>query len=70
MLRTLIPPGKTEGAVVWHIRPSYIPDWTRPPMIAHSQAGYAAGFPKVAVIELDRKVQGSATPPRVLRLAD
>src|SRR6185437_15962801 len=52
VLRTLIPAGKTEGAVVWHIRPSYIPHWTRPPMIAHSQAGYAADFRKVAVIEL------------------
>ena len=69
VLRTLIPPGKTAGAVVWHIRPGYIPNWTRPPMIAHSQAGYAAGFPKVAVIELDRKFQAPRTAA-VLRLAE
>jgi len=53
VLRALIPAGKTKDAVVWHIRPNYIPNWTRPPMIAHSQAGYAPGFSKVAVIELD-----------------
>lgn len=69
VLRTLIPAGKTEGAVVWHIRPGYIPNWTRPPMIAHSQAGYAAGFPKVAVIELDPRFKAPATAD-VLRLSD
>ncbi|HEY7889524.1 MAG TPA: glycoside hydrolase family 9 protein [Steroidobacteraceae bacterium] len=69
VLRTQIPAGKTEGAVVWHIRPSYIPDWTRPPMIAHSQAGYAAAFPKVAVIELDPRFKAPTTAA-LLRLAD
>jgi endoglucanase len=53
VLRSLIPSGKTQEAIVWHIRPIYIPDWTRPPMLAHSQVGYAPNFPKVAVIELD-----------------
>ena len=55
VLRTLIPSGKTEGAVVWHIHPNVIPNWTRPPMVAHSQVGYAPNFPKIAVIELDPK---------------
>jgi hypothetical protein len=41
VLRSLIPSGKTTGALVWHIRPDVIPNWTRPPMIAHSQVGYA-----------------------------
>jgi endoglucanase len=67
VLRTLIPAGKTAGAVVWHIRPSYIPHWTRPPMIAHSQAGYAAGFPKLAVMELDPRFEAPRTAA-VLRL--
>ena len=58
VLRTLIPPGKTRDAVVWHIRPSYIPGWVRPPMIAHSQVGYGSDFRKVAVIELDRRFKG------------
>ena len=69
VLRTQIPAGKTAGAVVWHIRPSYLPGWTRPPMIAHSQAGYAAAFAKVAVIELDPKFAAPGTAA-LLRLAD
>ena len=69
VLRTLIPAGKTTDAIVWHIRPSNIPGWTRPPMIAHSQAGYAAAFPKVAVMELDPRFQAPTTAA-VLRLSD
>ena len=69
VLRSLIPPGKTTGAIVWHIRPAVIPNWTRPPMIAHSQVGYAPGFSKVAVLELDPKYNGPTTA-RVLRLME
>jgi endoglucanase len=69
VLRTLIPSGKTEGAVVWHIRPNVIPNWTRPPVVAHSQVGYAPNFPKVAVLELDPKFDAPKTA-KVLRLAE
>jgi endoglucanase len=69
VLRSLIPAGKTTGAIVWHIRPDVIPNWTRPPMIAHSQVGYAPGFSKVAVIELDPKFDAPKTA-RVLRLME
>jgi hypothetical protein len=69
VLRSLIPAGKTTGAIVWHIRPDVIPNWTRPPMIAHSQVGYAPGFSKVAVIELDPKYDGPKTA-KVLRLME
>jgi endoglucanase len=69
VLRTLIPSGKTEGAVVWHIRPDVIPNWTRPPMVAHSQAGYAPNFQKIAVIELDPKFDAPKTA-KVLRLGE
>jgi endoglucanase len=69
VLRTLIPAGKTTDALVWHIRPSYLPDWTRPPVIAHSQAGYAAGFKKVAILELDPNDHAPKTA-RLLRLTD
>jgi endoglucanase len=61
VLRSLIPSGKTTGAIVWHIRPDVIPNWTRPPMIAHSQVGYAPDFSKVAVLELDPKYDGPKT---------
>jgi hypothetical protein len=69
VLRSLIPQGKTNGAIVWHIRPDVIPGWTRPPMIAHSQVGYAPGFSKVGVLELDPKYNGPKTA-RVLRLLE
>ena len=69
VLRSLIPSGKTTGAIVWHIRPDVIPNWTRPPMIAHSQVGYAPGFSKVAVLELDPKYIAPKTA-RVLRLME
>jgi endoglucanase len=69
VLRSLIPSGKTTGAIVWHVRPDVIPNWTRPPMIAHSQVGYAPGFSKVAVLELDPKYDAPKTA-KVLRLME
>jgi endoglucanase len=69
VLRSLIPSGKTTSAIVWHIRPDVIPNWTRPPMISHSQVGYAPGFSKVAVLELDPKYKAPKTA-RVLRLME
>jgi endoglucanase len=69
VLRSLIPSDKTTGAIVWHIRPDVIPNWTRPPMIAHSQVGYAPNFSKVAVLELDPKYDGPKTA-KVLRLSE
>jgi endoglucanase len=65
----LIPAGKTTGAIVWHLRPDVIPNWTRPPVIAHSQVGYAPDFAKVAVLELDPKYNGPKTA-KVLRLME
>src|SRR6201994_3763271 len=69
VLRSLIPSGKTNGAIVWHIRPDVIPNWTRPPMIAHSQVGYAPNFSKVAVLELDPNYNAPKTA-KVLRLTE
>lgn len=69
VLRTLIPAGKTKDALVWHIRPNYIPDWTRPPVIAHSQAGYAAEFKKIAILELDPNFDAPKTA-KLLRISD
>jgi endoglucanase len=68
VLRSLIPSGVTTHAIVWHIHPNDIPNWTRPPMIAHSQVGYAPEFSKVAVLELDPKYSGPSTA-KVLRLS-
>jgi endoglucanase len=69
VLRSLIPSGKTTGAIVWHLKPDVISGWTRPPVIAHSQVGYAPGFTKVAVLELDPKYLGPRTA-KVLRLTE
>jgi hypothetical protein len=69
VLRSLIPTGKTSGAIVWHIKPDLIPNWTRPPVIAHSQVGYVPEFSKVAVLELDPKYNGPKTA-KVLRLME
>src|ERR1700744_3371109 len=69
VLRSLIPSGKTTGAIVWHIHPDVIPNWTRPPMIAHSQVGYAPEFQKVAVLELDPKYNAPKRA-RVMRLME
>jgi endoglucanase len=69
VLRSLIPSGKTTGAIVWHIRPEVIPNWIRPPVIAHSQVGYAPGFAKVVVLELDPKYDAPKTA-KVLRLME
>ncbi len=69
VLRSLIPSGISTGAIVWHIRPDVIPNWTRPPMIAHSQVGYAPGFQKQAVLELDPLYSGPKTA-KVLRLTE
>jgi endoglucanase len=67
VVRTLVPPGRTEDAVVWHVRPSRVPGWTRPPVVAHNQVGYTPAQSKVAVLELDPNFEGP-TAARVLRL--
>lgn len=66
--RTLIPREQTGVVVEWTISASCIPDWHRPPVIAHSQVGYHPGQEKVAIIELDAKIlfQGSAKLIRIL----
>lgn len=53
VVRTLIPANKTGTVVQWLLTPTIIPNWTRPPMIAHSQVGYHPNQSKRAVIELD-----------------
>ncbi len=69
LVRTLIPSGKTDNAVVWHIRPNLIPGWTRPPVVAYNQVGYTPERSKVAVIELDPLYAAPKTA-RLLKLGD
>lgn len=69
VLRTLIPSGKTKNAIVWHIQPNEIKNWTREPNVAHSQVGYTPNQSKVAVIELDPKYKAPKTA-KLVRLED
>ena len=68
VLRTLIPAGRTENAMVWHVRPNVIAGWTRPPVVAYNQVGYTPERSKVAVIELDPLYDAPKTA-RVLKLS-
>ncbi|MCX6334280.1 MAG: glycoside hydrolase family 9 protein [Bacteroidia bacterium] len=54
VVRTLIPSNQTGKVIEWTITPNTIPDWIRPPVIAHSQVGYYPDQEKIAVIELDK----------------
>lgn len=67
VVRSLIPPNRTENAVVWHIRPNVVPGWTRPPVVAYNQLGYTPERTKVAVLELDPLYDAPKTA-RVFRL--
>ncbi len=53
VVRTLVPSGRTEDAVVWHVQPNVVDGWTRPPVVSYNQVGYTPERSKVAVIELD-----------------
>ncbi|MCB0744975.1 MAG: glycoside hydrolase, partial [Ignavibacteriae bacterium] len=53
-LRSLVPAGKTNDAIVWKISPNVIPNWKRNPIVHISQVGYHPNQPKTAFIELDK----------------
>ena len=69
VVRSLLP-GKRSGRVIeWFLEAGTIPDWTRPPMIAYSQAGYHPDQEKIAIIELDGH-DHPLTSARVLKVAE
>ncbi|MCL2058717.1 MAG: glycoside hydrolase family 9 protein [Oscillospiraceae bacterium] len=57
-----IPAGATANAIEWVITPSVIDGWTYGPIVQTSQVGYHSGQPKVAIIELDKRVTGREKP--------
>ncbi|MGB7549361.1 MAG: glycoside hydrolase family 9 protein [Terracidiphilus sp.] len=67
VVRSLIPAGRTENALVWHVRPNVIPGWTRPPVVSYNQLGYTPGRSKVAIVELDPLFHAPRTA-RLMRL--
>ena len=64
VVRSLIPAGARGKVVEWLVRPSVMPGWSRPAVIAHSQLGYHPDGEKVALIEQDP----NAGPPGTARL--
>ncbi len=69
VLRTLLPQGQTGKVIEWFITANTIDNWTRPPMIAHSQLGYHPNQEKVAVVELDKN-DSPLTSARVLKVTE
>jgi len=67
VLRSALPAGRTGRVLEWTIRVNSVADWVRPPVIGHSQLGYAPEQSKVAVIELDPNAP-SAGNTRLLRV--
>lgn len=55
VVRSKIPANKTGAVIEWQIDATTVKNWTRKPMIAHSQVGYHPAQEKVAVIELDAR---------------
>ena len=53
VVRSLIPAGAKDNAIVWHVRPNIVKGWVRQPVVSFNQAGYTPGRSKVAMIELD-----------------
>lgn len=53
VVRSLVKPGATKGAVEWIITPNAIEGWKHEPVIQLSQVGYHPNQQKVAVIEMD-----------------
>jgi endoglucanase len=69
VLRSPIAAGRSGRVVEWSLTASTIPNWVRPPVIAHSQVGYHPNQKKAAVIELDKNDQQAANA-RLLRVMD
>jgi hypothetical protein len=56
VLSSEVPAGATKGAIEWVITPNVVDDWKYKPVIQTSQVGYHPDQPKVAIIEIDKKV--------------
>ncbi len=70
VVRSLIPAGAKQNAVVWHVRPNVVKNWTRQPVISFNQAGYTPGRSKVALIELDPNFKAPGEAELVRLTAD
>ncbi|RPI21222.1 MAG: glycoside hydrolase [Acidobacteria bacterium] len=57
VVRSLVPPGATKGAIEWLVTPNVIPGWKYKPVIHVSQIGYHPRQSKVAIVEVDASDQ-------------
>lgn len=57
-----VPAGATHQAIHWIITPNVVEDWRYPSVVQTSQVGYHPDQTKTAVIELDQRESGRATP--------
>jgi endoglucanase len=54
VVRTLIPAGRSGKVIEWFLTANTIDNWTRSPVISHSQVGYHPDQEKIAVMEQDK----------------
>ncbi len=54
VVRSLVTPGKTTGAIEWVVDCKVLPNFLSKPAVHVSQVGYEPNQPKIAVIEVDK----------------
>jgi endoglucanase len=67
VVRGMIPAGRTDNALVWHVHPHVIPGWIRPPVVSYNQVGYTPQRSKIALLEFD-PLYDPPTSARILQL--
>jgi len=69
VLRSLIPSSKSGKVIEWFLTANTISNWTRTPVIGHSQLGYHPNQKKIAVLELDKNDKPLKTA-RLLKITE
>ena len=60
VVRSLVTPGKTKGAVEWLVDANVLPGFTSAPVVHVSQVGYHPDQEKIATVELDKLVTNAS----------
>jgi endoglucanase len=68
VVREVVRAARTEGALVWLVRPHSVPGWLRDPVICVSQVGYHPDQVKQAIVELDPRTE-TLLPATLQRIA-
>ena len=67
VVRSLVPAGRTTGAIEWRVNPHAIAGWKSAPVVQVSQVGYLPTQQKFAMVELDR-AETEFLPVQLLRV--